>query len=325
MAQCRSHRYRTRWVRINGVPEGHERASSMSSLRTNARPLSNSPRLPPDDPLHGDEEQASGSGDASILALAAAQLRQGAKDVELNEAPTMADTTTLPAWGYFNPFGPTANWIDALPVGNTGELLLVRASDHESSPDYRAFALIPPGVDLASAVREVLIDAFAVNGRGDEWVFVGGGLPSYVHLFPESPVDHACASELFRSAAEAASGLFGWSLDYGQEIQDLTHAWRDPWGQATAAVNRVLQGLAAKRLIAQIQDLEAGGSQSVAADDENNEAGPADDALFDLWFALAAQPAYVECIEGQMGTAWQERERFEPGHSSDRRSWLRLS
>src|SRR5258708_2892231 len=122
-----------------------------------------------------EQSQDDGTGhDAEVVALAAAALRQGTKGVALDEAPMVDGMTRLLAWGYFNPFGPTANRIDALPVDNTGELLLVRASDHESSPDYRAFALIPPGVDQVTAVRDALADTFAVNGGGDKWSLVDG-------------------------------------------------------------------------------------------------------------------------------------------------------
>ena len=37
------------------------------------------------------------------------------------------------------------------------------------------------------------------------------------------------------------------------------------------------------------------------------------DTLFDLWFALATQPDYVERIEGQMGIAWTGAQAFASG------------
>lgn len=200
---------------------------------------------------------------------------------------------------HFNPFKPTANRIDASPVAETGELLLVRA------PDYRAIALIPADGDAA-----VLAPIFAANGRWDEWVLVGG-VPSYVHLFPASPVDHMCAAEWFRSANEAAGDMWGTPPDYNQETQDLVHAWRDPWDQAAEAVNRALQGPVAQRLLAQIRQLEAGESPSLRDDDDH------DDELFDVWFAFATQPEYVERIKGQMGIAWAGALAFRAGLSCD--------
>jgi hypothetical protein len=153
-------------------------------------------------------------------------------------------------------------------------------------------------VDQVAAVRDALADAFAVNGGGDDWALVGG-VPSYVHLFPESPVDYACAAELFRSANATAGDTWGTPPDYRQEIQDLMHAWCDPWGQASEAVSRALQRPAAQRLIATIRQAEAG--EPIVFEDDDDEDDQADNAeaggLFDLWFALATQPAYVERIE----------------------------
>jgi hypothetical protein len=37
------------------------------------------------------------------------------------------------------------------------------------------------------------------------------------------------------------------------------------------------------------------------------------DELFDLWFALATQPDYVERIDGQMGIAWNGSQAFQAG------------
>jgi hypothetical protein len=150
------------------------------------------------------------------------------------------------------------------------------------------------------------VPVFAINGGGDEWGLVGS-VPSYVHLIDESPVDYTLAAELLRTAISAAGGS-----DYSEEIHDLLRAWRDPWGQAAEAVNRGFEGAAAQRLIAQIRQPEAGESNSLLDDDEDQD----DDAemdLFDLWFALATQPAYVERIEGQMGIAWRGSQAFQAG------------
>jgi hypothetical protein len=257
----------------------------------------------------GRSEEDTITSDADAVALAAAQLRGGATDVELPDAPMLPGTATLLAWGYFNPFGPTANRIDETPVPNTGETLILSASDHPMFPDYHAIALIPPGADVAAAVRQALVPVFAINGGGDEWGLVGS-VPSYVHLIDESPVDYALAAELLRTAISAAGGS-----DYSEEIHDLMRAWQDPWGQAAEAVNRGLEGAAAQRLIAQIRQLEAGESISLL-DDAENQNDQDDDAemdLFDLWFALATQHAYVERIEGQMGRAWRGAQAFQSG------------
>lgn len=261
---------------------------------------------------HDDEacaEDTATGDDYDVVALAAAHLRQGAKDVELQLAPSVPGATTLLAWGYFNPFGPTANRIDMLPVTGTGEALLVCASDHPMFPSYHAISLIPPGVDLAAAVPDALAAIFGVNGGGYEWGLVGG-VPSYVHILSNSPVDRACAAELLRSAMAMVD-----EVDYGQEIQDLVRAWQDPWGQAADAVNRSLQGPTAKRVLAQIRRLKAGLPDDDDHDRQDSGEDNEDDTdeLFDLWFALATQPEYVERIEGQMAIAWRGAQAFQAG------------
>jgi hypothetical protein len=244
-------------------------------------------------------------------------LRRGAHAVKLQEAPTEPTPDTLLAWGYFNPAGPTASRIDALLLPDTGELLLVSASDHPMFPEYHAIALVPPGGDQAAAVRQVLLPIFEANGDGATWALIGS-VPSYVHLFPGSPVDHACAAQLFR-AGNAAGAARGELTDYRESIEDALRSWRDPWGQAAEAVTRVFEGADAQRLIARIRRLEVGDwfsdSDETVADGESSDQGdPIEtDDLFDLWFALTAQPAYVERIEGQMGIAWTGAQAFRAG------------
>jgi hypothetical protein len=89
-------------------------------------------------------------------------------------------------------------------------------------------------------------------------------------------------------------------------------------GQAAEAVERAFQGPVAQRLIAQIRQLEAGESPSLPDDDEHvydqvDDDDAETDTLFDLWFALATQPEYVERIEGQMGIAWAGAQAFRAG------------
>jgi hypothetical protein len=237
-------------------------------------------------------------------------LRHGARDVALQAAPTAPEVETLLAWGYFNPAGPTLCRIDAFPVDGTGELLLVRISEHPLYPDYRAIALVPAGPDQAALIHDALEPVFANNGDGDSGSLVGS-VPSYVQLVAESPIDRGSAARLLQSAIAAAGARWGEPPDYGQEIESLLRAWSDPWAQAKEAVNEAFDGLAARRLVARIQLLEAGqvpalhdaGGDGDTPEDESEDATDMDE-LFDVWFALATQPAYVERIAGQMGTAW---------------------
>jgi hypothetical protein len=63
--------------------------------------------------------------------------------------------------------------------------------------ELHAWPVVPGASTIL--VREGLAPIFSVNGGGDEWVLVGG-VPSYLHLFPESCVDQPCAAGWFRSA-----------------------------------------------------------------------------------------------------------------------------
>jgi hypothetical protein len=194
-------------------------------------------------------------------------------------------------------------------VPETVELLLVSTSDHDSYPDYRAFALLAPGDDrsTATAVRNALGSIFASNGDGgDTWALVGG-LPSYVQLFPDSPINGESAAELFRSAMATVD-----TPDYRQEIEDLLRARQDPWGQAADAVTRAFRGAQAQRAIAQIRQLEAG--ESPVGGEKDDDEDPAEvDVLFDLWFALASQPAHAEQLQGHMDAAKEGARAFRGG------------
>ena len=207
-------------------------------------------------------EPAASHAPASDVTEIAAHLRHGALTVELDEAPDGPGRTTLLAWGYFNPFGSTACRIDALPVPGTGELLLISASEHQACAGYHAIALIPPDGDQATAIRTALAEVFDRNGGGSEWSLFGG-VPSYVHLLPNSVIDVVGAAELFRSGIRVAGGMFGNPPDYRQEIEDLLSTWKDPWKQAAVAFNRGLNSAGSQRLLAQVRALEAHESSSV--------------------------------------------------------------
>jgi hypothetical protein len=248
------------------------------------------------------------------LGSVADALRSGASDVQLSEPPTEPGLVTILAWGYFNPFGPTANRIDALLLPEADELLVVSVSDHPAYPDCRAIAVVPPGGDRAAAVRAVLGPIFAANGDGETWSLIGS-VPSYVHLFPESPVDHACAAELFRVGNAAGAAMSGMLTDYRESIEDVLRSWQDPWGHAAEAVTRAFTGADAQRLLARIRRLEVG--EWFDDEDEDGEPEHGDsietDDLFDLWYALATQPAYAARIERQMEAARVGAQAFQAG------------
>jgi hypothetical protein len=250
------------------------------------------------------------------LVEVATRLRGGDKDLELPEAPDGPDRTTLLAWGYFNPFGPTACRIDALPVPDTDELVLVSVSDHDAFPQYTAFALVPAGPERIASIRNELARVFAANGDGGQTWSLIGGLPSYVQIYPDSPVDSGTAAALFRSAVDTLE-----TPDYRQEIEDLLRSRQDPWSQAAEAVKRAFEGPEAQRLITTIQRLEAGDPTSDACEDHDQELveeDPAEaDALFSLWFALASDRGHARVIGSQMGLAREGARLFQAGAFMD--------
>jgi hypothetical protein len=150
------------------------------------------------------------------------------------------------------------------------------------------------------------------NGDGGQTWSLVGGLPSYVEIYPDSPIDSETAAALFRSAVDTLE-----TPDYRQEIEDLLRSRQDPWSQAAEAVKRAFEGPEAQRLMTTIQRLEAGELTSDACADHDQELVEDDlaeaDALFSLWFALASDRGRGRVIGSQMGFARESARLFRAG------------
>jgi hypothetical protein len=109
--------------------------------------------------------------------------------------------------------------------------------------------------------------------------------------------------------------MSGMLTDYRESIEDVLRSWQDPWGHAAEAVTRAFTGADAQRLLARIRRLEVG--EWFDDEDEDGEPEHGDsietDDLFDLWYALATQPAYAARIERQMEAARVGAQAFQAG------------
>lgn len=225
--------------------------------------------------------------------------------------PEEPELETQIEWGIFNPLGPSTNTLRLTPLDSSWALVYTLYHPAGSaSRIMAAWDARPDAPSLASAVGRVL----SGNGRAGVWLV--RSLPDYVYLPAGSALTAGDVAAGLAAARRAALVAGEPPANLRAHAERLRRLASDPWAVAGEEIQRAESATAAHRDSCRTgvppvgaDDTRRTGVPPVGADAESAAAAgaaagerPAD---FLAWLDVAAAPAHVAAIRGQVPVAWQ--------------------
>lgn len=187
----------------------------------------------------------------------------------------------LAAWGYFNPFGPTAVTLFLIGVPESKEQLIFLRILHPLSPAGIVYGIIPNHIaGNTQKLFEILQNLFARNDSADQPVI--SSLPSHVIIIPESPLRKDQVKELLFISAKNFTTLE--DLDVNSDRMDQYKG--DPWRRTMVV-------------------LKEGLKRSDATSTTKRKSGLPTRASFERWWNIVSNPEHVQSETSQMKAAWK--------------------